>query len=73
MADSEKRFCLEEVLQDKPQVVCFDLERQITKKRRARGGANEHIHIKRAELHAFELILKQLKELNEKVSRIERR
>ena len=65
----DSKFTLEEILQDKPQVITHDLQNQFIKKRR--GGPNEANAIKRAELQAFELILKRLNEINEKISNLE--
>lgn len=66
-----RKFSLAEIVSDAPAVVSFDLENQLTKKRRNRGGTQEYNHIKRAELQAFELILKQLQDLNKKIDRMD--
>lgn len=69
----DRKFSLTEIISDAPCVIQHDLNFQIEKKRRNRGGANEAAALKRAELQAFELILKQLQDLNQKLDRLELR
>ena len=68
----DRKFSFTEVISDDPEVISFDLEKQITKKRRIRGGANEHNALKRAELAAFQLIIKKLNDIEQQISRLEK-
>jgi len=56
------KFSFEEVVSDSPCVIEHDLKKQIIKKRK-KGGDLENAAVKRAELQAFELILKNLREI----------
>ena len=67
---NEKKFSLEEIISDSPKVITHDLEKQLNKKRRKRGGSNEANAIKRAELQAFELILKRLNSIEAKLTEL---
>jgi hypothetical protein len=63
-----KKLSLEEVLNDSPNVVQADLEKEIEKKpKRQKGGNNERNSLLRALIQSNELTLRYLREINQKI------
>lgn len=66
-----RKFTLNEILNDNPEVIKHDLEKQIEKKpKRHKGGNEERNSLLRAQLSTYEILLKKIQEIDAKLDEV---